>query len=199
MSTSRVFKKLDLGPTGLCVAEAVREYRQQRRLTYIQLEERLNELGHRIPELGLRRIEAGSRRVDVDDLMALAAALKTSPLRLLIHTSEGQQDEPRQLTTGGPDNLSWREAAAWVRDDTGFELKDRIEFWRQEIRALEYAAADNNARIKFTTRQVMEHPNDLSRVDRHMWAVDVEQMRVKHHEKAAEMLFALESQKETEM
>lgn len=199
MSTSRVFKKLDLGPTGLCVAEAVREYRQQQKLTYIQLEERLNELGHRIPELGLRRIEAGSRRVDVDDLMALAAALKTSPLRLLIRTSKDQQEEPRQLTTGGPDNLSWREAAAWVRDDTGFELKDRIEFWRQEIRALEYAAADNNARIKSTARQAMEHPNDLARVHRHMWAVDLEQMRVKHHEKAIEMLFALESQKETEM
>jgi hypothetical protein len=32
--------------------------------------------GRAIPELGLRRIEDGNRRMDVDDLMALAEALK---------------------------------------------------------------------------------------------------------------------------
>jgi transcriptional regulator with XRE-family HTH domain len=42
------------------------------------------EIGRPIPELGLRRIESGDRRVDVDDLMALAAALDVSPATLLM-------------------------------------------------------------------------------------------------------------------
>lgn len=77
-------KKSDMGPTGVNVTHAVRRYRKQRGLSYAELSRQLGEAGREIPPLGLRRIESGDRRVDVDDLVALAAALGVSPISLMM-------------------------------------------------------------------------------------------------------------------
>ena len=75
-------KTSDFGPTGITVTHRVAHLRGD--MSYAELSRRLEKLGQPIPPLGLRRIEEGARRVDVDDLMALAAALGVSPITLLM-------------------------------------------------------------------------------------------------------------------
>lgn len=72
-----------IGPVGREVAASIRTLREERRFTYVELVERLAGVGHAIPLVGVRRIERLERRVDVDDLLALAVVLGTSPTGLL--------------------------------------------------------------------------------------------------------------------
>ena len=81
-----------IGHHGENVALAVRTLRLTQRLTLTELSQRVAKNGRHIPELGLRRIERLARRVDVDDLMALAAALDVSPW-LLTHFDEVPKPE----------------------------------------------------------------------------------------------------------
>jgi transcriptional regulator with XRE-family HTH domain len=77
-------KRIKLGLIGEAVRANIQQRRDAKNLTYAQLSRKLAEIGRKIPELGLRRIEEGNRRVDTDDLVALALALETSPITLLM-------------------------------------------------------------------------------------------------------------------
>ena len=77
-------KKIEPGPLGLNVARNVRQLREQAGYGYAELSRLLTDMGRPIPPLGLRHLEAGERRVDVDDLWALAFALNTAPITLLL-------------------------------------------------------------------------------------------------------------------
>jgi transcriptional regulator with XRE-family HTH domain len=72
------------GPSSLRVAANLRRIRQERGLSYAELARRLAALGHPILDTGIIKIEKGERRIDVDDLVALAVALGTTPNRLLL-------------------------------------------------------------------------------------------------------------------
>lgn len=76
-------KRIEPGPLAHQVAESVRRIRESRGLTYAKLAERLIRVGRPIPVLGLSRIEKGDRRVDIDDLVALARALRVPPILLI--------------------------------------------------------------------------------------------------------------------
>lgn len=97
-----------LGSTGETVRANVRRLREDQNLGYAELSRRLKATGRAIPELGLRRIEEGSRRVDSDDLMALAEALETTPIALLM-PSTATGDELVQVTARPPERakLLW--------------------------------------------------------------------------------------------
>ena len=71
-----------VGPTGQRVAENVKRLRGH--LSLRGFSAALAECGRRIIPSGILKIERGQRRVDVDDLVALAAALGTTPNRLLL-------------------------------------------------------------------------------------------------------------------
>lgn len=92
-------KKNSLGPTGETVRENVGRYRESQNLTYADLSRRLTELERPIATLGLSRIEKGERRVDVDDLVALAAALRVSPITLLMPRAASEDDEVQATAT----------------------------------------------------------------------------------------------------
>lgn len=101
---------MDLGPTGENAMQRLETLRKQQRLSYAELSRMLSELGRDIPPLGLRRMEAGERRIDVDDLVALAVALKVSPLALLMPASDSA-DETFVVTSKGLEQA--RAAAIW--------------------------------------------------------------------------------------
>src|SRR5262245_25967787 len=99
----------ELGPTGVRLARIVRELREERGITLVQLSQRLSQLGRPIPPLSLRRIEAADdddpdnrkpRRVDADDLIALALALEVTPNRLLLGVEQADEFEDIALTVG---------------------------------------------------------------------------------------------------
>jgi transcriptional regulator with XRE-family HTH domain len=78
-------RRVEQGEVGHTVAAQVRRIRESERLSLQALSDRLAALGRPILPSGLSKIEQGTRRVDVDDLVALAAALETVPSRLLVN------------------------------------------------------------------------------------------------------------------
>jgi transcriptional regulator with XRE-family HTH domain len=76
-------RKVDQGETGHLVAANLRRLREEQHLSLHDLSVRVAALGRPILPSGLSKIEQGTRRVDVDDLVALADALRTVPSGLL--------------------------------------------------------------------------------------------------------------------
>jgi len=71
-------RRVTLGPTGETVRRQIRELRLNRELTQAQLAELAG-----LPGQAITEIENGARRVNVDDLVAIASALKVAPARIL--------------------------------------------------------------------------------------------------------------------
>jgi 8-oxo-dGTP pyrophosphatase MutT (NUDIX family)/transcriptional regulator with XRE-family HTH domain len=106
--------RVPLGPVGGYVIQNLENLRTERRLTYRQLADRLEQLGRPIPTLGLSRIEKGNRRVDVDDLVALAVALEVSPGTLLLPPDPGIPDEDDEVELTANLRLSGYAARQWM-------------------------------------------------------------------------------------
>jgi transcriptional regulator with XRE-family HTH domain len=101
------------GPVADRIAENVKVLRQRRRLSHRELSQRLTEVGRRILPSGLVKIEDGSRRVDVDDLVALALALRVPLPRLLLPGTD--TGTPVELTADT--SLEFAEAWRWARGE----------------------------------------------------------------------------------
>jgi len=83
------------GPTSMRAAGNLRRLRQERGLSYAELSRRLTAIGHPIVDTSLLKIEKG----DVDDLVALAVVLGTTPNRLILPPGEPEHStEPYELT-----------------------------------------------------------------------------------------------------
>ncbi|MCM2391203.1 helix-turn-helix domain-containing protein [Streptomyces albipurpureus] len=78
---------LGIGPAGVLAARAITRARTARGFAQRQLAERVTALGRPMTITMLSRIECRQRRCDVDDIVAIAAALGLSPLALLAETS----------------------------------------------------------------------------------------------------------------
>lgn len=111
-------EKNNLGPTGDAIRANVKRLREERRLTYRELSDRLTAAGRPIPTLGLSRIEKGERRVDADDLVALAVALRVPP-SILLFGNDGTGD----IEVTGAGKLpaahvwAWADRKAWIVPD----------------------------------------------------------------------------------
>lgn len=110
-------RRIDLGPTGETVRENVTYLRESKNLTYAKLARQLAQVGNPIPPLGLRRIEAGERRVHVDDLIALAQVLSTTPSMLLMPRTESAEE---LVTITGRDETPASEVWEWMSGGQGF-------------------------------------------------------------------------------
>jgi transcriptional regulator with XRE-family HTH domain len=100
-----------LGSTGELVAANVALLRGNRGLSTTQLSKLLEQIGRPIPPTGITKIEKCTRRVDVDDLMALAAALRVSPSRLLLTSADRAED---MVKVTGFGEVSSRDAWDWL-------------------------------------------------------------------------------------
>ncbi|MFE9486503.1 helix-turn-helix domain-containing protein [Streptomyces sp. NPDC006641] len=78
---------LGIGPAGVLTDRAITRARTARGFAQRQLAERVTALGRPMTITMLSRIECRQCRCDVDDLVAIAAALGLSPLALLAETS----------------------------------------------------------------------------------------------------------------
>lgn len=100
-------------------------------VSYVELADRLAQIGRTIPTLGLRKIESYERRVDADDLVALAVALDVSPVTLLMPNTDDRSEVVEATAVAGhyPADDVWD----WLRAEhplkkpyTGPELLDFI-------------------------------------------------------------------------
>ncbi|MFC9812726.1 helix-turn-helix domain-containing protein [Streptomyces virginiae] len=76
-------RAMEISPAGERTAHAIERLRTSRGFAQRELAARVTELGHPMINTILSRIERTRRRCDVDDLVAIAAALGVSPLALL--------------------------------------------------------------------------------------------------------------------
>ncbi|MFC5803292.1 helix-turn-helix domain-containing protein [Streptomyces formicae] len=76
-------RSLEIGPAGILAARTIEKLRTERDLGQRQLAVRCSALGRPMSNTMLSRIELAKRRCDIDDLVAIAAALQVSPLALL--------------------------------------------------------------------------------------------------------------------
>ncbi|WP_435643198.1 helix-turn-helix domain-containing protein [Streptomyces sp. H49] len=76
-------RPVEIGPAGLHAARAIERIRIARGLTQHHLAARCTALGRPMSNTALSRTERAHRRCDVDDLVAIAAALGVSPAVLL--------------------------------------------------------------------------------------------------------------------
>jgi transcriptional regulator with XRE-family HTH domain len=109
MENSQPATSVTLGPSGPTFRETVRRVRQQRGWTLKELSAALAPNAHPISQSALSKIENGTRRVDVDDAIALSAALGVPPNALLMPSTS----DPRatvQLTGWGEERAFevWR-------------------------------------------------------------------------------------------
>ncbi|MGW6614971.1 helix-turn-helix domain-containing protein [Streptomyces erythrochromogenes] len=76
-------RPMEIGPAGERTATAIENLRIARGFAQRELADRVTALGRPMTNTMLSRIERTRRRCDVDDLVAIAAALEVSPLALL--------------------------------------------------------------------------------------------------------------------
>ena len=106
-------KEPDIGHTAQTVADNVRRLRESLELNYTELSDRLHSVANwSINAVGIRRIESGARRVTPDDLMALAVALRVSPVALL--RPDASSAEARVEATGLRRAISAEQLWDWL-------------------------------------------------------------------------------------
>ncbi|MEW1633356.1 MULTISPECIES: helix-turn-helix domain-containing protein [Streptomyces] len=84
-------RSLEIGPAGRSAARAIERTRVARGYSQRQLAARIRALGRPMTFTALSRIERTVRRCDVDDLVAIAAALGTPPQTFLMNEPERPQ------------------------------------------------------------------------------------------------------------
>ena len=119
-------RKVELGPTGETVRHNIRRIRDAHGMTLkglsVELARRQRPLSHTV----LSQMETGGRRVDVDDLVAIAAALDTNPNALLFPATRDPGAE--LLTAAG--RFAADDVWAWADGEQSLELTravDRID------------------------------------------------------------------------
>ncbi|MFB6577116.1 helix-turn-helix domain-containing protein [Streptomyces sp. NPDC056402] len=90
-------RPLEIGPAGRAAAHAIERTRVARGYSQRQLAARVTALGRPMTFTALSRIERTVRRCDIDDFVAIAAALGSSPNALLA----GPSSRPESLRVGG--------------------------------------------------------------------------------------------------
>jgi transcriptional regulator with XRE-family HTH domain len=121
----------DAGPAARLVAANLRRVRQERGLSYAELARKLAAIGHPLADTALLKTEKGDRRASVDDLVALAVVLGTTPNRLLLPPADdpGPGDPEAPWGTELPRRL-WAWASGEVPlgrapASAGYDLADR--------------------------------------------------------------------------
>ncbi|MFD5057422.1 helix-turn-helix domain-containing protein [Streptomyces sp. NPDC058394] len=88
-------RAIQIGEAGGLVAGQITAQRQQRRWDQAQLAARVTEAGRTMSASVLGKIESGHRRVDVDDLVAIAAALDVPVAALLGSAADRAERVPQ--------------------------------------------------------------------------------------------------------
>ncbi len=130
-------RAIEPGPTGLTVATNVALYRGKRGLRLGGLSERMAEVGRPMSVSTLSAIENATRRTDVDDLVAIAAALNVSPAALLMPQTDDQHGPAEATVRPEPEAgqlWDWLKANSPLDASLNPDERDEvaIEMWRRD-------------------------------------------------------------------
>lgn len=139
---------MEQGAAGRAVAAHIRRIRESNGWTLHEMSDRLTRYGRPILPSGLSKIEAGTRRVDVDDLVAIAAALGVMPDRLLRNPDGSRMDGFPSMTKDDYED-SVAVAGRFMRRI----LQRMPEADREEYEALRRGDEDLGPRVRPTPKE----------------------------------------------
>lgn len=143
-------------PTSLAVSDAITHYRQLRELTIDELAHVLSMLGHPIPADALAEMERRARPVTVDDLVAIAFVLDTTPLVLLSHIPIDMPEPEGPLATGIPSDVDQTELRAWLEGRTTLDRQSRVSWWKERLARLRVRAAHHEEQLQGAYAELRE-------------------------------------------
>lgn len=152
-----------LGPVGEDARRTLTRLRKAAGLSLSDLSARMDGV-RRLSVSGLSKLETGGRKMDIDDLVAIAAALDVSPLAILF----GQPGTPVQKVEAGGTRLSAASLWAWAVgqsplrefDERGFQARS-LPWW------LTVRATLADGEIGRGDRRHGGHPEEVHGGERH--------------------------------
>ncbi|MFF3127981.1 DNA-binding protein [Streptomyces sp. NPDC057908] len=135
-------------PTSLAVSDAITHYRQLRELTCDELACVLLMHGHPIPADAVAEMERCERPVTVDELVAIAYALSTTPAVLLAHIPIDMPEPEGPLGTGLPSDVDQAELRAWIEGKTALDRESRVRWWEERAGRLRVRSAHHEEQLQ---------------------------------------------------
>jgi transcriptional regulator with XRE-family HTH domain len=138
------------------VSALVLHYRQLRELTRDELAYVLSMSGHPLSPDAIAEMENRDRPVTVDDLMAIAHALDTTPAVLLTHIPIDMPAPEGPLATGLPADLDQAELRAWVEGRTELDRESRVQWWEDRTSRLRVLSTHHEEQLQGAYAELRE-------------------------------------------
>lgn len=126
-------------PTSLAVADAITHYRQLRELTRDELAYVLMMNGYHVTADRITQMEDGTTTITVDDLMAIAYALDTTPAVMLTHIPIDMPYGDGPMASGLPADIEHCEVRPWIEGRTELDHDSRVRWWQERVARLQMA------------------------------------------------------------
>ncbi|MDX3277724.1 MULTISPECIES: DNA-binding protein [Streptomyces] len=138
------------------MSDAITHYRQLRELTVDELAYVLRMLDHPISADALAEMERCARPVTVDDLVAIAYALDTTPAVLLSHIPIDMPEPEGPLATGLPSDVDQAELRAWLEGKTSLDRESRVGWWKERVARLRVRSAHHEEQLQGAYAELRE-------------------------------------------
>ncbi|MFB7918955.1 helix-turn-helix domain-containing protein [Streptomyces sp. NPDC056061] len=156
------------------MSDAITHYRQLRELTRNELSHALGMAGYPLSADAIGLMENRERTVTVDDLMALAHALDTTPAVMLAHIPIDMPAPEGPLATGLPANVDQAELRAWIEGKTTLDHDARVRRYEEKVSQLRARSAHVEDQLQGAYAAIREYEE---RVDQR---TDAPQVQVLH-------------------
>ncbi|MEU3046770.1 DNA-binding protein [Streptomyces sp. NPDC006984] len=130
------------------MSDAITHYRQLRELTIDELAHVLLMLDHPISADALAEMERCARPVTVDDLVAIAYVLDTTPAVLLSHIPIDMPESEGPFATGLPSDVDPTELRAWIEGKTTLDRESRVRWWEERAGRLRVRSAHHEEQLQ---------------------------------------------------
>ncbi|MFJ5725775.1 DNA-binding protein [Streptomyces sp. NPDC093149] len=175
------------------MSDAITHYRQLRELTIDELAYVLLMLDHPISADALAEMERCACPVTVDDLVAIAYVLDTTPAVLLSHIPIDVPEPEGPLATGLPSDVDQTELRAWLEGKTTLDRQSRLSWWKERVARLRVRAAHHEEQLQGAYAELCElgdpadQEADAPPMQRLQWRIQV----VEHALNQSEVALAL--------
>ncbi|WP_326742701.1 DNA-binding protein [Streptomyces sp. NBC_01768] len=159
------------------MSDAITHYRQLRELTCDELACVLLMHGHPIPADDIAEMERCERPVTVDELVAIAYALGTTPAVLLSHIPIEMPEPEGPFGTGLPRDVDQAELRAWIEGKTALDRESRVHWWEERAGRLRVRSAHHEEQLQGAYAELHEFGElalqeaDASPVQRLLWRI----------------------------
>ncbi|MGI8307086.1 helix-turn-helix domain-containing protein [Saccharopolyspora hattusasensis] len=143
-------------PTSLAVSDAITHYRQMRELTRDELAYVLEAAGHPLPADAITQMESRELDVTVDDLMALAYVLGTTPTALLTHIPIDMPCAEGPLATALPADVGQDELCAWVEGRTELDHQSRVQWCEDRVSRIRVLSTHHEEQLQGAYAEIRE-------------------------------------------